>query len=267
MRTLPIASFLLLAAPLAPLAAAESAQDYWVRVMPAVWLPQLDGDVAYRGSSASTSSTLTMSELGLDDRQSEFQVEAGAKFPFLFAVDAGYSGFATEGDAVLQRNVAFGNQVFLASTRVETDVALRDFWGELSIRPLDLDIAGIGIGIAAHAIDADIEVRDATSGTAESIDETIYVPAGALRAHVTPLPGFTVEARVHYMELGYDGQRLRFFDGAVQASYRPVRWVGVLAGYRHQLIDAHVNAPEGGNSQADVDVSLSGPYVGLIAAF
>jgi hypothetical protein len=257
----------LAAAAAAPLAAAEGAStDYWVRVMPSLWLTKLGGDIAYqRGSTPATQ--VTAGDLGLGHQESTLALEAGAQVPFLFGFHAGYSGFKTDGDSTLTRTVTFGSQTYAAGTRLHSEAELRDLWGEICVRPLNLDLVGFSIGIAGHSLGATMELTDTGSGTTESLDQTVFIPAGALRAHVTPLGGLTIECRVHYMEVGFSGDHLRFAQAAIQASYCPIRWVGVLAGYRYDLYDIHVDQPNGANSSADANLHLGGPYVGLMAKF
>jgi hypothetical protein len=261
-----LAPSLLLGALAAPLAAEGAATDYWVRVMPSVWLTKLGGDVAYRDGSAAATS-VGAGELGLDKQEHPFAIEAGAQIPFLFGFHAGASDFKTDGDSTLTKNVTFGNQTFSAATTVHSEAELRDLWGEICVRPLNLDLVGFSIGIAGHSLGAKLKVSDTGGGGSDSFDHTLFVPAGALRAHVTPLSGLTIEGRLHYMEIGLSGDHIRFAQAALQISYCPIRWVGILAGYRYDLYDAHIDQPHGANSAADANLHLSGPYFGLVGKF
>jgi hypothetical protein len=259
---------LLAAAASAPLAAADNAStDYWVRAMPSLWLPQLGGDAAYHRGTASPATTVSADQLGLGDRQRSPQIEAGAQIPFLFGFHAGWSTFKSEGDSTLGGSLTFGTRTFAPATTVHAEAELSDLWGEICVRPLNLDLVGFSIGLAGHELGAKIKLTDSSSGATESFDQSVFVPAGSLRAHVTPLTGLTIEGRLHYMEIGLDGDHIRFAQAEFQASYCPIRWVGVLAGYRYDLYDVHLHQPNGANSSADANLHLSGPYVGLMAKF
>jgi hypothetical protein len=262
-----LAPSLLAAAAATPLAAAEGAStDYWVRVMPELWLNRLQGDIAYQHGAAAPTTEST-GALRLGHREHTLALEAGAQVPFLFGFHAGYSDFSTDGTSTLTRNVTFGNQTFAASSTVHSEAELQDLWGEICVRPLNLDLVGFSIGVAGHEIGAKLKITDTGSGASEALDQDVFVPAGALRAHVTPLSGLTVEGRLHYMELGLSGDHVRFAQVALQASYCPIKWVGVLAGYRYDLYDMHIDQPSGKNSSADANVHLSGPYLGVMAKF
>jgi hypothetical protein len=266
MRTAPLALVLATVSVNLHAAADGSATSYWVRVMPELWSAKLDGTFSYATGGA-TPTTLGTSQLGLDERKNTFAIEAGARLPFLFSFDAGYFGFSTEGTRPLDRTAHFGSQTFSVSTQVHTKVELIDYYGEVSVRPIDLDIAGFGIGIAAHWLDGKASLDDLSSGQDESLSHQLVIPAVALRAHVTPLHGLTIEGRLHWMDAGISGDHTHFIDAEIQASYRPIRWVGVLGGYRYALYDLHVKDPQGANSTADIDAHLGGPYLGLVAEF
>ncbi len=240
--------------------------DYWVRVMPALWAAQLDGDFSYQ-RGGSSGSRFTTDQLGIDGAKNIFAIEAGAQIPFLFGFHAGYFDFSTEGTRPLTQTQTFGNQTYAATTQVKTTVGLRDLYGEICIRPLNLDLVGFSVGVAGHSIDGRMELADLTTGNSDSIEKTVFIPAVAVRGHVSPLKCLTLEARVHWIEIATGGNHVRFADADVQLAYRPIEWVGVLAGYRYNLYDLHLKDPTGTNSSADLNLSLSGPYVGLIAKF
>jgi len=113
-----------------------------------------------------------------------------------------------------------------------------------------------------------VEISDEQTGTDESFSKTIPIPALSVRAHLTPISGLTFEARVHIFDAGYDGQHARYTDAEAQVSYRPniMPFLGILGGYHYTLYDLRVKDTSE-NEQASVDITLAGPYVGLIAQF
>lgn len=252
-------------------AADEVATDYWVRVMPSLWFAELGGDFTYQ-DGGSSGSKLQTDELGLGSRENAFSIEAGAQIPFLFGFHAGLSDFGTSATTTLTRTVTFGNQTYAASDRVETSVDLRDWYGEICVRPVNFDVAGFSVGIAVHALHGDLKLTDQSAGTSQELSKTVPVPALSLRAHLAPLwllgiKSLTLEGRVHYFDLSISGDRLKYADAEIQASYRPIDFLGINGGYRYTLIDLHLDHPTGSSSSADIDLHLQGPYLGLIAKF
>jgi hypothetical protein len=250
------------------MAADEAATDYWVRVMPSAWFASLGGDAAWSKDGVQ-GSRFTMGDLGLDNRETTFAIEASAQVPFLFGFHAGYADFSTDGSATLSQDVTFGNHTYNAGTTVDSTSSLRDFYGEICVRPINFDTVGFSIGLAVHATTGEVTIKDAGAGFERSFDETAYIPALALRAHVTLpfLTGLGLEGKLHYLELAYSDQHARYADADVRVSYRPIDYLGVLVGYRYMLIDVHFTDPSGSGSAADLRLALTGPYAGLIAKF
>ena len=259
----------LFAAGATPLMAAdEAATDYWVRVMPSAWFASLHGDAAWSTNGAA-GSHFTVGDLGLDKRETTFAIEASAQIPFLFGFHAGYADFSTDSSTTLSQNLTFGNQTYTAGTTVDSTIALRDIYGEICIRPINFSTVGFSIGLALHSATGEVTIKNPGSGISRTFDETAYIPVLALRGHVTLpfLTGLGIEAKVHYLELSLSDQHARYADADLHVSYRPIDYLGILVGYRHMLFDVHFTDPTGSGSAADLRLSLSGPYAGLIAKF
>lgn len=249
-------------------AADSSATDYWVRVMPAAWVDvRLKGDLAYQGSSGEEATEVTPSTLGLDQSRTVPQLELGAQIPFLFSFAAGYDRFADSGSGTLSQTVTFGSHSYTAGTTINSTVTLRDYWGEIGVRPFNLDRVGVGIGIAVHDVQGDIGLNDPQLGVSDTLEKSIPIPALSLRAHVRPIGSLTIEGRLHGIDAGYEGNHLKYADLELQADYRPIPFVGVIGGYHYTLYDIRLHDPTGSGSTGLFDVHLGGPYVGLIAEF
>ena len=250
------------------IAADEAVTDYWVRVMPSAWFASLGGDASWSKNGV-PGSHFTVDDLGLNDRKTTFAIEASAQIPFLFGFHAGYADFSTDSSTLLTQNLTFGNHTYTAGTTVDSTTSLRDLYGEICIRPINFDTVGFSIGVAVHAATGDITIKDPALAIERSFNETAYIPVLALRGHVTLpfLTGLGVEAKLHYMELSLSDQHARYADADLHFSYRPIDYLGVLVGYRYMLADVHFTDPSGSGSAADLRLSLTGPYAGLIAKF
>lgn len=270
-RPVACAAGLLLAGVGALPAADEVATDYWVRVLPSLWSAKLGGDFTYQ-DNGTTGSKLETGELGLGSRENSFAVEAGAQIPFLFGFHVGLSNFTEDASTTLSRTVTFGSQTYTAGDRVDTHVGLRDWYGEICVRPINFDVAGFSVGVAVHAVKGDLGLSDQNAGFSDELSKTVPVPTLSLRAHVAPLwlfgiKSLTLEGRLHYLDLSISGDHLRYADVSVMASYRPIDYLGITGGYRYNLIDLKLDHPADSNSSADIDLHLQGPFIGLIAKF
>ena len=219
----------------------SSATDYWVRVMPGVWLTKLDGDFSYAGPGITSATTTSPDELGLTKRRVVPQIVAGVQIPFLFSFDAGADLFSEDGTATLQRTVTFGDHSYTGGTTVSTTVSLHDYWGEIGVRPLNLDRIGGGHRHRGARGPRRGGYRRSRARVSDRLHKTVVIPALALRAHVRPIGSLTLEARVHAVDAGLDHQHFEYVDASGQADYRPFPILGIFAGYRYMLYDLHLH--------------------------
>ena len=115
-------------------------------------------------------------------------------------------------------------------------MSLHDYWGEIGVRPLNLDRIGVGIGIAAHVVHGGVDIDDPALGVSDRLHKTVVIPALALRAHVRPIGSLTLEARVHAVDAGLDHQHFEYVDASGQADYRPFPILGIFAGYGRYML-------------------------------
>jgi hypothetical protein len=247
----------------APLYAAdEAATDYWVRAMPAAWMATFDGSSSY-STAGSQGDTKQLNDLGLAGDEVGFGLEAGAKLPILVSLHVG--GFQQETSGSFATNsFAFAGQNFTSGT---SDLSLTDGYIEADFRPLDLDIIGVAVGLGYHVLSTEMTISG--GGNSVGFNEDIQFPVVALRGHVNVpfLLSLGAEAKIHWMEGSYGGHKISFVDAALQITYMPWNMVGFMAGARYLNSNAEFRDPSGTNSRAELDLTLIGPFVGLIGKF
>jgi hypothetical protein len=261
-RSSPLALLLLTSA--LP-AADEVATDYWVRVMPAAWLAASDGETSY-SANGNSGSTMTLDQLDLADHEIGFGLEVSAKLPILVCVHAGGFAHGTDG-SFTSPGFSYGGQTFVAGQAMDSESEISDLYLEADIRPLDLDLVGFSIGVAYHAMHTTVELSG--GGTTAKLDEDLQFPVLALRGHANlPLmPSLGVEAKIHWMDLTYLDNRVSYLDATLQVTWRPWEYLGFIGGYRQVSADVRFKSPAGVDADATVDVTLGGPFLGLIAKF
>ncbi len=240
-------------------AADERANDFLLRLSAAGWGAALGGSLGFT-EDGRTPDTADMATLGLDGTQPGYMVDVNFHMPIIFLPDVHVGMWRTgaEGAGNLSEELAIGDVVFTDGERVESTLTLTDLWAELSWRPIDLNIAGFAVGVALHAVDVHFEAR--SSSSTETFDETLPIPVLVLRGHVNPLKNLGFEAILH--GVSYDGYT--FADLRAQALWRPLDNLGVMAGWRHVAMQAEI---DDGDDQAEIDLTLSGPYVGALLQF
>lgn len=257
------ATLLLIGASAIASAADDVASDYWVRVMPAAWFVGFDGDAKY-SAGVTTGDNLSLDDVDLANSETGFGLEVSAKLPILFSFHAGGFVVGTDG-SFNTTGVAFGGENLTGSVDSSLDVS--DLYAEADLQLLDLDLVGFAIGVGYHLMSTEMKLSDAT--TSVSLDEDLQFPVVALRAHAN-LPFLTslgAEAKVHWIDLSLNDTSVGYLDATLQIVWRPWEMLGFIGGYRHVAADIGFDNPAGANADADVDFTLSGPFLGVTAQF
>jgi hypothetical protein len=211
-------------------AADNVASDYWVRVMPAAWFVAFDGDAKYTENGV-PGDNLSLDDLDLANSEAGFGLEVSAKLPILFSFHAGGYVVGTDG-SFNTGGVDFGGQNFTGNVNSSLDVS--DLYIEADLQLLDLDLVGCAIGVGYH---------------------------------LPMLTSLGAEAKIHWIELSYDDTGVSYIDATIQITWRPWEMIGFIGGYRHVAADLSFDSPAGVNADADLDLTLSGPFLGLTAQF
>ena len=244
-------------------AADNVASDYWVRVMPAAWFVGFDGDAKYSANNV-PGDNLALDDVDLANQEAGFGLEVSAKLPILFSFHAGGFVVGTDG-SFNTAGVTFGGETLTGS--VKSTIDLSDLYIEADLQILDLDLVGFAIGVGYHLMNTEVSLADGTNSAA--LDEDLQFPVVTLRAHAN-LPMLTslgAEAKVHWIDLSLDDTGVSYIDATIQITWRPWELVGFIGGYRYVAADLSFDSPAGVNADADLDLTLSGPFLGLTAQF
>ena len=264
MHTRALLSATLLAACAAPAFAADDGTwDYWVRVQASVGSIGLSGDASFSDGAANPGTKFDMNDVGLDSSEVTPAFELGLTTPLLsFHGFLGYQEWSTDGSARLSQTINFGGNPFTAGTTIDSSATLSDLYAEFCWGPIELDVAGFSIGLAAHQLG--IQTEMSAAGTSAKLDESGIVPTLALRGYVAPLDMLECEVMLHGLAVPLGDASGSYFTAQAQVSYYPFDYVGVFVGYKHTAIDVEI---ESGDTKAKANITLSGPFLGIAAQF
>lgn len=248
--------------PATLVAADSTANNYIARLSGGVWLAPVEGQFAY-GTGGGQGTAVELGELGLEDSEANLYVEANLQIPFFLDLHAGYWSFGTTGTGTLSQTIEFGGEIFNANETVNSSLDVRDLWAEVAWG-INTDLIGASIGLAVHFMAIESTITSQSFGQSETFDESFPVPMLALRVHAHPLASLGFEFVGHGIRLDMSEVELTVLDLRLQAIWRPLNMLGVTLGYRHFLVDI---TAEDGDDRGMVDVTLSGPYAGLLAQF
>lgn len=191
------------------------------------WATPQDGDVEL------SSGTTDIDDANLDEAEIGYYIEAGVRLPLIPNVVVGHTSYVVESDGGADAELDVTN------TYLEVSYGI----------PL-LGYAGVSIGGSLHNLGAEID--DSGSLT---VDEDAWIIALAGRAYVFPTDNIDLQARFQWSDLGDDS----LLDLEALITYYPTSVIGIQGGYRLMQVEL--------NDGDDLDVTLTGPFVGAALQF
>ncbi len=236
-------------------------------VMPRIGQADIDGHVAVADSGQTLADNSLDEALGLgkDDSAPGLRVDVEAGSPhFVLAWGRTQNG----GDGVLTGELSDEGTTLPAGTDVATTIDL-DLYSALvtfDVIPSEMFELGFGLGMHFADLEALVASRDPLTPGSILVDETIPIPVLALQAGFA-IDRFDVSALLSGIAVEVDGDEATFFDVDLMARFRFLEEgvsLSIVGGWRFTRLDAEYD--DGGDS-TDVDLELSGPYLGLVLAF
>lgn len=197
-------------------------------------------------------------DLGLDEDAGYF-LETALQLG-VFRLFASYFPLRSAGDGVLDRDVDFKGETFVAGSSVESDIDIDFYEAGLAWYPIDFDAMEVhvqlGPELAAKYVDAHLSLADETLSQREVSRVGIPVPGVGLRGRIDIADVVGVMGRTSYA--AFAGSR--FFDADLQVEYAPMPLTGVFVGYRYLKVDIDTEG-------IVLEASYAGPYLGALVRF
>jgi hypothetical protein len=223
---------------------------------------QIEGTLSTGGSSAQS-----IDELGLD----EDGVQTGGRIDLTWGsphFSASYTPNSFQGDSTLSAPISLNGTTISSGSTVQSDLKLNVASAVLTfdLSPIPTLEAGLGLGVAL--VDFDTQVQDVMSGTEVSTSDTLPVPLLAGRVSWSI---WRLEANVLVSGFTYStgGQSIDYYDIDAEVRFnflghekRLQGWVS--AGYRQIGTDF---AYDDGSARIQSDLTLKGPFLGLVLGF
>ncbi len=206
--------------------------------------------------------TFDVDQVGQGDRQ--FLAFGQARLGFA-PLEIGLSFFDYS-----QTGTGTGGITFLGTnftSNVRSDFQIRGVQGTVGLDVFNSEWVRVGVLAGVDFLDVDLRV-DGTAGgitTSQRIDESLPVPVVGLRADVGIIPNLRVGGQVVGLDLNVSDYDARLVDWELGLHWSPFPVVEVFAGYRDMSIQ--FAGPLDSNNDVDVDVGLSGPFLGVGVSF
>ncbi len=233
-----------------------------LQLAPRLMQVDLEGEVGIASGSVSGTNDLERAGVEKDDSVFGARVDIDLGAPHL---SVSTQASTHDGRGTLEFDLTQNGVTISAGADVDTaiDMALHQLALTWDLIPTDMVEIGIGVGVAAIDLDASFtEV-----GTANSIetDEIAALPVLAARAGVD-LGRIDISLLATGLRYDIDGDEAQLLDfdllGRLQLFGGDKRLAGfLLAGYRDASAEVEY---EDGSDAIDADLTLRGPYIGLV---
>lgn len=229
-----------------------------------VWWADPDGDFEFENSPPDASTIDVNSDLGLGDPKMFYNVTGYLSMPGAsWRISVDYLRGSFHETTTLPETATFNESVFAAGSSIETTLDVQRF--ELFIDQMVYPAGDGGLYSSLGFIWSQVDVTLSGSGspTDDSIDGIF--PIAGFHADI-PIAGFLRGiGRIAYTQLKIGHKAIHTFElegglGVVFGDH-----FGVEAGYRLWRLDLHND--EGRFESEDIDLRLSGPFVGLSLLF
>jgi hypothetical protein len=250
-------AFLLLLSGLATSCAIPS-----LEVAPRYAQLSLDGHAGLETGGIGGSADLD--QAGLDDSDGTVGARVDLKFGAPHLVVMGQlPSYRGRGD--LDVTVSDGTNTIMGGTQVDSQIDLAMYDAALLFDLFPGDTIEIAIGFGAAYLDVDLAFTEVGGSMTEvSSQESLPVPMLAAGASVWIGP-VEVSAFAGGLSLSYGGDEITYLDADVNARWKlfggsELLRGSLVLGYRHTGLDLQY---EDSSSNVDVDLAVSGPYVGF----
>jgi hypothetical protein len=224
----------------------------------------LDGDI--RTDTSVGAATNSWDDLGLDDEEGTPGATVNLKWgmPHL---SISTQGSSFSGTGIIESEIDLDGEIIGVGAQVDSDVDLGVTSALLTwdLVPGDFEF-GLGLGLVA--LDLDMKFLDDVTGTTATTDETLPVPVLAARVGLSA-GSWEAAGTLAGLEIDVEGDTVSFFDLDAYGKYHFMGGEDRLGasfvfGYRDTNLDLDY---EDGPDEVDVELGISGPYIGLRLSF
>jgi len=236
-------------------------------VTPRIGQAEIDGHVAVADSGQTLADNTLDEALGLGKDESAPGLRGDLDFGSPHIVLA-WGQTKNGGDGTLTGELSDDGVTLPGGTEVATTVDLDLYTAIVTwdVIPSDMFELGLGFGIHVADLEALVASRDPLTPGSILVDETLPIPVLALQAGFA-IGRFDLAALLSGIAVEVDDDEATFYDVDLMARFRFLEKgvsLAIAGGWRFTRLDAEYD--DDGDS-ADVDLKLSGPYLGLTLGF
>lgn len=164
-------------------------------------------------------------------------------------------------NSVVNRTITFGSLTVPANRSVKSDLELQMYDLRYGYSFFDADRHGFRLGptLGVAYVDVDAKITDQVTGTSDTLSEAFPLPRLGLQGSV-PLGPFELAGKAAGLYVEYKDFQAYTLEGDVSLTWRPLRNIGLVAGYRVMKTHAEFDVDK-------LDLTFQGPYAGAELRF
>ncbi|HEX4377641.1 MAG TPA: hypothetical protein VHZ99_10880 [Steroidobacteraceae bacterium] len=203
-------------------------------------------------------------ELGLTDKAEQFRAELMFRLEDRNRLRVGFLDLRRNGDAVVDEDIVFGQQVFTKGEEVRSEVGYQQFDVAYTYSILRGKRYELGVGVGAQFIQASAQGTVASPSKFERFDGSTPFAEPLLDGTFLIARHWSFNARGQYLHVtvGNTSGLLEDYHADIQYRYHTALGLGI--GYEWQRTDVRLSQS---NLSGSIDLKLHGPEAFLRASF
>ena len=207
--------------------------------------------------------------LGMETQKVVPEAFARWRFAERWRLELAYFELNRSGDAVIQQEIHWGDQDFLAGTEVRSKLNFSDLRTSLGYSLFKRPDKDVGVALGVHWATYDASLSAVGTGLASgstSEEEKFLAPLPVLSVYgqFALTDEWAIETRLDRFVISFNNNYGNITSSAVDLSYQPFRHVGFGLGYRSFFLNVRVTRP---NWTAVFYQSYQGPFAYMNASF
>ena len=199
-------------------------------------------------------------DLGLVSSDSVFRLDGHYRFNEKHRIIFSVFDLSRDSSATIQRDIQFGDEIFLIDTVVNTNFDLRIYKLAYTYSLMQRDHGYLGVSIGIHTADSTIGLSEENLGQTEISSITAPLPVLGLRGEYEFTDRLTLNANGEFLVVEFDNVKGSLVDLYLGIDYQVIEHVAVGIGFNSVTLDVDAN-------KSDFSGTLDWRYDGALLFF
>ncbi len=180
-------------------------------------------------------------DLGLESSDSVFRLDGHYRFNEKHRVNFSIFDLSRDSSATIQRDIQFGDEIFLLDTVVSTNFDLRIHKLAYTYSVMQRDHGYLGVSIGVHIADSKIGLSEENLGQTENSSVTAPLPVLGLKGEYEFTDRLTLNASGEFLVVEIDNVEGSLVDLYLDINYQIMEHVAIGLGFNSVDIDVDAN--------------------------